>query len=123
MAKKGFIRPARGTDPDTSAEAGKFVNEAHCALALEIYRKHPEGLAAYQVGIEMNLGQESCWWHRLSDLREAGYTEWVYHDNGAPMRKVNPTTNRSQRVAQITPLGRSGVWPPNRVAAEKKKSD
>lgn len=122
MGKQGYTRPVRGSDPETSVEASSRVNEAHCALALDIYRKHPEGLAAYQVGIEMNLGPESCWWHRLSDLREAGYVEWMYHDNGAPMRKVNPTTGRSQRVARITPLGRSGVWPPNRIAAKKKKA-
>lgn len=105
-------RPARSTDPQTSKAAGASINEAHCGRALEIFRRYPEGLAGFQVEPLLKLGPEACWWHRISDLRAAGYLEWVFDDHGKPVTRVNPHTNRSQQVSRITPLGMTSSWPP-----------
>jgi hypothetical protein len=111
-AEPTFARPVRSTDPETSKAAGVSINEAHCAKALDIFRRYHGGLAGFQVEPLLKLGPESCWWHRISDLRAAGYVEWLYDENGKPVTRINPHTNRPQRVSRITPLGMTSSWPP-----------
>lgn len=67
----------RALDPDTSVDGAKDVKlrrGSQCAVLLEEYFTHRQGLTDEEAGIKSGLASKrSCYWKRCSDLRRMGY--------------------------------------------------
>ena len=118
-------RPARWTDPETSHESGnadKEVRRAQCQMVLELHRKHPGGLANFEVAEMLGLPETSCIWHRVTDLRKGiikkdgttikagGYLEWAPNPDGTLRKKFREQTRKSVGVHRITVKGLTEDW-------------
>jgi hypothetical protein len=100
----------RNTDVETSHEAAAKPGKPLLRLiCIGLYYDHPDGLVDDDLAnlAGYSNGHES-YRRRGSDLRDLGWTEWLYDADGAPVRRKTHL-NSSARVSVITPLGRA-VW-------------
>lgn len=99
---------ARGNDPKTSHDGGADVSVragSQRAKLLAAYSGSPEGLTATEAAMSAGVSLESCYWKRCSELRQGGYIEAVFRENGEPMTRKNPRSGSSQEVNALTRLG------------------
>lgn len=74
--------------------------------ALEFLAIHdrPEGWTAHEIMSAMGDALGMCAWHRLTDLRHAGLAQWLYDNDGHPVRRPG-ASSRTQRATVISVRG------------------
>lgn len=104
MLERDPARDVRTTDPDTSRQAAydqQNNSRANRRKALRFYYEsdREDGWAAFEFEAAVPEGYAgSCYWKRLSELRDMGYIAEVG-------RRTNPATKQPQIVNRITGLG------------------
>ena len=104
--------PASWRKSETSKAGAEDVKTRVGPQSLKILRKYKEagtlGLTAYEAGNAAGL-LHSCYWKRVSELRQQYMIKTMYAADGKPVTRVNPKTRSSQEVKVITTAGRDWV--------------
>lgn len=103
------IGGARGTDPETSHEAGgsTLFRVGQALLLLRLYGEHPNGLTAVEAGTLLGFERPD---RRVSDLTSLGLLAPVLDEHGRLAKRtpfnVPSRMGRPGRVLAITAQGR-----------------
>lgn len=101
---------ARATDPETShaaAESVRVTRTAQCLHILETYAYADEdGLTSEEAArATREVDIESCWWHRVTDLQQNGYLDFLRDEAESIVKRDTGRSGRDRRVYVITDKG------------------
>ncbi|AKQ07850.1 HTH DNA-binding protein [Mycobacterium phage Kinbote] len=104
---------ARTADPATShraARANRGSRQSHKRLILEAFAAYGDrGATDFEAATRADLARPGvCWWHRASDLRDAGFIAWKTNPDGSRVTEPGPN-GQPCGVSAITAAGRDAV--------------